>query len=956
MSNVIDTLFLELGIDTSQFSEAAQDAINKLGEMEQSFDRSEQAAKNNEKQQKKSAEQQKKSNEQLDKLHKSIGAITKGFAAFTAVLMGASGLTKLATDAAKANQELDNLSKNLNTSSKEMAAWQGAAGMAGGSAAGMSGYMQQLSGDMNSLIMQGNTAMLPYFNALGVSMLDGTGKARQLDDVLLDLSDRFSSMDRSQAYTLAKQMGMDDGTFNTLVRGRAEIERTLALQEKLYRSSEQDIENSRKFNEVRSLLNQQWESLLLLIGNALLPVLTEVTAVVTHIFGYVMANEHAVEAVFYGISSALGLVLLPMLVSATAAVIAFIAPFTPLILIVGALGTAFTLLYDDYRVWSEGGKSLFDWGIFTHYIKTSEFSVKNLINAFAMLFTGYKSWSEAGNNFFNWLKMKGFIDETGVSVNSLTTGFRNLAHDLKEFVMPFLMDFVEVFNKIKEGDFQGAWEAVKRGAERRWELVKDIGSNLLNRATGAVDVATGHDPYSESSLSVMLGRKNLYTATDFGARLSKVYDDITYKMGGKNIQTGKIDCSGYIDALNKNVVNSLEKELGKEAAKKARIKASGGAAGIFQDQSRRGNLITRANSWQELNQGQLQAGMIIGEARGKHAKGRYGNIGHIVQIIERDGKKYVTESTSAKGKDGKTGVRETLLSEYVSNLNRRKFNVFVADPYRELRGQMTKHQAVGNQPVSPLLRSDPNLPLSQTATQTISYTAAIPKDWQRKLQAKETVSGAENILNKLSKQYRLPDNMLYSVWTQESIKGNLRKASSAGAKGHFQFMPRTAQEFGIAGKEWDFNASATAAAKKYSGLLKMYDGDVSKALAAYNYGEGNLNKLINRHGNQWLNFAPKETQVYVNNIHNMMAARAQKPIISARAPIGGSIVSENLTRQQEQIVAARQLAQNHAVTNNTEVMVQNVNIQTASDTMRGVGSDMVNGIRDKLSQFNMGMI
>ena len=79
------------------------------------------------------------------------------------------------------------------------------------------------------------------------------------------------------------------------------------------------------------------------------------------------------------------------------------------------------------------------------------------------------------------------------------------------------------------------------------------------------------------------------------------------------------------------------------------------------------------------------------------------------------------------------------------------------------------------------------------------------------------------------------------------------------------------------------------------------------------------------------------------------------PLINFKKPIGGNIISNNLTRQQEQIVAARQLAQNHTV-NNTEVMVQTVHIQTAADTMRGVGSDMVNGIRDKLNQFNMGMI
>ena len=104
--------------------------------------------------------------------------------------------------------------------------------------------------------------------------------------------------------------------------------------------------------------------------------------------------------------------------------------------------------------------------------------------------------------------------------------------------------------------------------------------------------------------------------------------------------------------------------------------------------------MTTANSWAQLDINKLQAGMVIGESRGTHAKGRHKNIGHIVQIIEENGVKYVSESTSAKGKDGKSGVRKTELSEYVKNLNGRQFGVTVVDPYKELRGQLSGGGAV----------------------------------------------------------------------------------------------------------------------------------------------------------------------------------------------------------------------------------------------------------------------
>lgn len=539
MATVIDTLFLELGIDASKFSAEAEAATEKLGKMEKAFDKSEAAAK-------KKAEQAKKNEAQFKQLEKSIGGLVKGFASFTALLLGSTGLTKLATDAAQANRELDNLSKNLGVSSKELAAWQGAAGMAGGSAEGLSGYMQSLSGNMTSLVMMGDTSMLPYFNALGVSMLDGSGKARQLDDVLLDLADSMHGMDRVQAFNLAKQMGMDDGTANTLLKGRQEVERLLALQNNLYRSNDEDMAASQKLAETRAYLNQQWESLLLMLGNALIPVLTEVVKIASGFMDYLMRHERQVKAVFLGMSAAIGLALIPVLMAATAAVWAFMAPFLPAILIVAALGAAFVLLYEDYLVWAEGGKSLFDWGKFIDYINTTEFSVNNLKKAFAYLLTGYTSWSEAGNALFDWLKMKGFIDDTGVSVQSLKTGFMNLAAELRDDLMPYLQDIVDIFMNLKDGNFSGAWEALKKGGERRINAVKDLFMGGLERQAGTIDVATGHDPKSGNSLAAIARGENQVIRKD-GNRgsLSKAKQESIKRVAG-NIGVSPNDLAAVI--------------------------------------------------------------------------------------------------------------------------------------------------------------------------------------------------------------------------------------------------------------------------------------------------------------------------------------------------------------------------------------------------------------------------
>lgn len=187
---------------------------------------------------------------------------------------------------------------------------------------------------------------------------------------------------------------------------------------------------------------------------------------------------------------------------------------------------------------------------------------------------------------------------------------------------------------------------------------------------------------------------------DFGSGLTSAKDGVTYKLGAKDFRGGVIDCSGWVDQLNKDTVSQIEDQLSPEAAKRARIDASGGAAGIIKTEEQKGHKIAEAAAWDKLNLDKLQAGMMIGESRGSHAKSRHKGIGHIVQIIEEDGVKYVSESTSAKGKDGKTGVRKTELSEYVRNLKGRQFGVTVVDPYKELRGQLGSPKSSANAPMA----------------------------------------------------------------------------------------------------------------------------------------------------------------------------------------------------------------------------------------------------------------
>ncbi|WP_062469197.1 lytic transglycosylase domain-containing protein [Variovorax boronicumulans] len=117
------------------------------------------------------------------------------------------------------------------------------------------------------------------------------------------------------------------------------------------------------------------------------------------------------------------------------------------------------------------------------------------------------------------------------------------------------------------------------------------------------------------------------------------------------------------------------------------------------------------------------------------------------------------------------------------------------------------------------------------------------------------------LFNLLESQYGLPAGLLDSVWSAESGRGrNMR--SPKGAEGHFQFMPATAQQYGVADPS-DLGQSAAGAARMYADLLKQYGGDLPRALAGYNWGQGNMAR-------KGFEAAPAETRNYIAKVTNAM--------------------------------------------------------------------------------------
>ncbi len=122
--------------------------------------------------------------------------------------------------------------------------------------------------------------------------------------------------------------------------------------------------------------------------------------------------------------------------------------------------------------------------------------------------------------------------------------------------------------------------------------------------------------------------------------------------------------------------------------------------------------------------------------------------------------------------------------------------------------------------------------------------------------AKVQENAAKYGFSGIESKYNLPAGTLSAIHMIES-RGNAKAYNkSTGATGGFQFLEGTAKQYGVKDRT-DLAQSAEGAGKYMSYLLKLFKGDLEKAVRAYHAGEGNVQKGkgIGKYNNQyWKDF------------------------------------------------------------------------------------------------------
>lgn len=260
-----------------------------------------------------------------------LGAVTVATA--TAVLAAVSKM-------ANGLEDLYFVSQRTRSSAENIKALGFAADQMGSSADAARGSIEALA-----KFLRVNPGGESLIKSWGIQTRDANGELRDTTDLVTDLGKLFRRMPYAQAYARANVLGIDEKTLQALIKGTDEFsDRYKQILARYGLDVTKATELSHNFNLQLRDLKANFEVLGTVVGTRIIGILNELEFRWNSLDVSTRDNIKTVTEWVAGI------------VASTAVIMGGPVAW------IGALAAAIALLWDDYKVWKEGGKSLIDWG------------------------------------------------------------------------------------------------------------------------------------------------------------------------------------------------------------------------------------------------------------------------------------------------------------------------------------------------------------------------------------------------------------------------------------------------------------------------------------------------------------------------------------------------------------------------------------------------------------------
>ncbi|MEB3790431.1 phage tail tape measure protein [Acinetobacter sp. IK40] len=216
-----------------------------------------------------------------------------------------------------------------------------------------------------------------------------------------DLSGVLSKMPAYQANAYANSLGIDqktllamrDGKFMANMEKYQKIQKELGMNDDLAKSGNEFMT---EYRDLTMMTKTGFQVIVMQAGKALIPILRLLNQLIqAGIHAFSQLNPQIKEGLAVGLRFAMLILMFGAMAKSLGLLLKFIPAFKTFIGllklfrlaflaspigIILALGAALALLYDDYKTWKEGGKSLFDWSKWTNGIDTIINKIKDFLD------------------------------------------------------------------------------------------------------------------------------------------------------------------------------------------------------------------------------------------------------------------------------------------------------------------------------------------------------------------------------------------------------------------------------------------------------------------------------------------------------------------------------------------------------------------------------------------------
>ncbi|VVD29156.1 glycoside hydrolase family 104 protein [Paraburkholderia dioscoreae] len=335
-----------------------------------------------------------------------LKAAAFGVAVEAAAAAVVAGVTKIASQM----ESLYFASQRTNASVEKIQALRFAAEQLGGTADGAQNSLESLA-----RFMRNSPGAEGLIKSIGVQTREINGELRDTSAIMGDLGKQFANMPYYRANAYAQALGIDERTLMAMRQGMGQVgDEYREMLKAAGMDSQEAAKNSHAFmNEVRSLgsafviLEQKVASTLAggmssdlrRFREGFVSNFSQIAGIITSVAKGVLWLADVMSSLVFRAMQLAGDVVDWFnswddgAKKAAAALAALLVAWkllnsgilaTPLGIVV-ALGAAILALYDDYKVWKEGGKSLIDWGTWLPDIDLAKKLLRELGDAFTEL-------------------------------------------------------------------------------------------------------------------------------------------------------------------------------------------------------------------------------------------------------------------------------------------------------------------------------------------------------------------------------------------------------------------------------------------------------------------------------------------------------------------------------------------------------------------------------------------